>query len=468
MPWFNAGELAEDIRRREVSCVEVMRAYLDRIEALNPRVNAIVALRDPDVLMREAAARDDQLARGERLGWLHGFPFAVKDLAAAEGLLWTEGSPLYARRVADVDDLFVRRIKDAGAIIVGKTNVPEFGLGSQTYNRVYGATATPYDTGRTAGGSSGGAAAALALRLLPVADGSDYLGSLRNPAAFCNVLGFRPSFGRVPTPGFVAHPAVVGPMARTVDDVAALLAVMAGPDDSAPLSAAGAGDAAPREEDDWRGTRIAWVGDFDGHLATEPGLLAVCRRALTVFEDLGCEVHDAVPAYPPERIWATLLTWRWWGVLKRHDLYADPATRAELKPEVVWEIENGLRLRALDVALAEADRIEWYDAALRFLDTYDFVVAPSTQVFPFPVTEHWPAEIDGRPMDSYHRWMETVGPWSLTGMPALGMPAGFDDRGLPAGVQLIGRPGADARVLRLAKAYEGRTNWVRDHPPPQC
>ena len=239
MPWFSAVDLAERIRRRQVSCVEVMSAYLDRIEALNPRVNAIVALREPEVLMREAAARDDQLARGEHLGWLHGFPFAVKDLAAAEGLLWTEGSPIYARRVADVDDLFVRRVKDAGAIVVGKTNVPEFGLGSQTYNRVYGATATPYDTSRTAGGSSGGAAAALALRLLPVADGSDYLGSLRNPAAFCNVLGFRPSFGRVPTAGFVAHPSVVGPMGRTVDDVAALLGVLAGPDDSAPLSVGG-------------------------------------------------------------------------------------------------------------------------------------------------------------------------------------------------------------------------------------
>jgi amidase len=464
MPWFSAVELAHSIRRRQVSCVEVMTAYLNRIDALNPRVNAVVALREPEVLLREAAARDDRLARGGQCGWLHGFPFAVKDLAAADGLLWTEGSPVYARRVADVDDLFVRRIRDAGAIVVGKTNVPEFGLGSQTYNRVYGATATPYDTSRTAGGSSGGAAAALALRLLPVADGSDYLGSLRNPAAFCNVLGFRPSFGRVPTPGFVAHPSVVGPMGRTVDDVAALLRVLAGPDDGAPLGFA-TPPRPPRES--WRGTRIAWVGDFGGHLATEPGLLDVCRRALRVFEDLGCHVEEAVPDYPPEQIWSTVLAWRWWSVLKRHDLYADPVTRAELKPEIVWEIENGLRLSALDVARAEVTRTEWYDAALRFLDTYDFVVAPSAQVFPFPVTTHWPAEIDGRPMDSYHRWMETVAPWSMTGMPALGMPAGFDDRGLPVGVQLVGRPGADAEVLRLAKAYEERTNWVRDHPPPE-
>jgi len=467
MPWFSAVDLADAIRHREVSCVEVMSAYLARIEALNPSVNAIVALREPDVLLREAAARDDQLTRGECLGWLHGFPFAVKDLAAAEGLLWTEGSPIYARRVADIDDLFVRRVKDAGAIVVGKTNVPEFGLGSQTYNRVFGATATPYDTSRTAGGSSGGAAAALALRLLPVADGSDYLGSLRNPAAFCNVLGFRPSYGRVPTVGFVAHPSVVGPMGRTVDDVAALLTVLAGPDDSAPLSlGAGAFTAPDTPARDWRGVRIAWVGDFGGYLATEPGLLDICRAASKVFEDLGCQVEEAVPDYPPERIWSMVVTWRRWSALKRHDLYADPTTRAELKPELVWEIEHGLRLSALDVARVEVARTEWYDAALRFLDTYDFVIAPSAQVFPFPLEVHWPREVDGRPMDSYHRWMETVAPWSMTGLPVLGMPAGFDDRGLPAGIQLIGRPRADTELLQLARAYEERTNWVRDHPPP--
>jgi amidase len=466
MPWFSAVDLAEEIRSGQVSCVEVMSAYLERIEALNPRVNAIVALREPDVLMREAAERDRQLARGEYLGWLHGFPFAVKDLAPAEGLLWTEGSPIYARRVADVDALFVRRVKDAGAVVVGKTNVPEFGLGSQTYNRVYGATATPYDTGRTAGGSSGGAAAAVALRLLPVADGSDYLGSLRNPAAFCNVLGFRPSFGRVPTPGFVAHPSVVGPMGRTVDEVAALLTVLAGADDLAPLSFGGAFAPHLAHNGSWRGTRIAWVGDFGGYLATEAGLLDVCRKALRVFEDLGCRVEEAVPDYPPERIWSTVLSWRWWSVLKRHDLYADSITRAELKPEIIWEFEHGLRMSALDVARAEVARTEWYDAALRFLDTYDFVVAPSTQVFPFALTTHWPDEIDGRPMDSYHRWMETVAPWSLTGLPVLGMPAGFDDRGLPTGIQLIGRPRADTEVLQLARAYEERTNWVKDHPPP--
>jgi len=468
MTWFSALDLAEQIRRRQVSCVEVMSAYLGQVEALNPRVNAIVALRDREVLLREAAARDDQLARGRYLGWLHGLPFAVKDLAAAEGLLWTEGSPIYARRVAEVDDLFVRRVRDAGAIVIGKTNTPEFGLGSQTYNEVYGATVNPYDPTRTTGGSSGGAAAALALRMLPVADGSDYMGSLRNPAAFCNVYGFRTSYGRVPAPGFVAHQSVVGPMGRTVDDLAALLSVLAGPHPTAALALDSAGGqfAPPLTEVDTRGTRIAWVGDFGGYLAFEPGVLELCEAALRVVADLGCVVDQALPDYPPEKLWELFLHWRWWSSLRRYDLYADPATRARLKPEVVWEIENGLRLSALDIQRADVARQEWYEALLRFFERYDFVIAPSAQVFPFDVRTHWPTEIDGRPMDTYHRWMETVAPWTAAGVPVLGMPAGFDDRGLPMGVQLIGRPRADLSVLHLAKAYEQRTNWVRDHPPP--
>jgi len=468
MTWFSALDLAEQIRRRQVSCVEVMSAYLGQVEALNPRVNAIVALRDREVLLREAAARDDQLARGRYLGWLHGLPFAVKDLAAAEGLLWTEGSPIYARRVAEVDDLFVRRVRDAGAIVIGKTNTPEFGLGSQTYNEVYGATVNPYDPTRTTGGSSGGAAAALALRMLPVADGSDYMGSLRNPAAFCNVYGFRTSYGRVPAPGFVAHQSVVGPMGRTVDDLAALLSVLAGPHPTAALALDSAGGqfAPPLTEVDTRGTRIAWVGDFGGYLAFEPGVLELCEAALRVVADLGCVVDQALPDYPPDKLWELFLHWRWWSSLRRYDLYADPATRARLKPEVVWEIENGLRLSALDIQRADVARQEWYEALLRFFERYDFVIAPSAQVFPFDVRTHWPTEIDGRPMDTYHRWMETVAPWTAAGVPVLGMPAGFDDRGLPMGVQLIGRPRADLSVLHLAKAYEQRTNWVRDHPPP--
>ena len=465
---LDALDLSRLIRTREVSCAEVMRAYLDHIDAHNPRVNAIVALRDRDDLLAEADERDRDLAAGRYLGWMHGLPHAVKDLASVAGLPWTNGSPIYADRVADVDDAFVARIRAAGAILIGKTNVPEFGLGSQSYNGVYGTTRNPYDPSRTAGGSSGGAAAGLALRMLPVADGGDYMGSLRNPAAFNNVYGLRPSYGRVPGPGFVAQLAVIGPMGRSVDDVAALLQVMAGPDDGAPLSqhADPAALAPPIEPADLRGARLAWVGDWDGYLATEPGILDLNRDACAVFERLGAQVDAVPPPFPPERLWNMFLTWRWWANLSRYDLYADPALREQLKPEVRWEIEHGLKVTALDITQAMAERDAWYATVIAMFRTYDYILAPSAQVFPFDAGTHWPTEIAGREMDTYHRWMETVAPWSLTGLPALGMPAGFGPNGLPTGITLIGRPCGERDVLSTAKSYEQATQFVRDNPPP--
>lgn len=463
---LDALALSAAIRNRDVSCEQVMTAFLDHIERVNPQVNAIVALRDRHDLLTEARERDEQLRHGRYLGWMHGFPHAVKDLAAAKGLPWTAGSPIYADHVARTDAVFVERIKEAGAIVIGKTNTPEFGFGSQTYNPVWGTTTTPYDTTRTAGGSSGGAASALAARMLPVADGSDYMGSLRNPAAFNNVLGFRPSTGRVPEPGFITQLAVNGPMGRTVHDVAALLSVMAGPHPSAPLAL----DAAPegfaqRLDRDFRGTKIAWVGDLGGHLATEPGVLDLCRSAFPAFESLGCAVEEALPKFDPERIWRMFRTWRWWHSLSLHDLHADPATRKRLKPEAVWEIEHGLSLSALDISRAAAERTAWYEAVLEMFETYDYLLAPSAQVFPFDAALHWPSEIGGRRMDTYHRWMETVAPWSLTGHPVLGMPVGFGARGLPTGVQLIGRHHADLAVLQLGHAFEQATGRVHQAPP---
>jgi ureidomalonase len=457
----DARELSGLVERREVSCVEVVTAHLEQIERLNPQVNAIIARRDPDVVLTEAAERDAQLARGERAGWLHGLPVAVKDLAEVAGLPWTAGSPVHRDRVGAVDELFVRRMKDAGAVVVGKTNTPELGFGSQTYNPVSGATRNPYDLSRTPGGSSGGAAAALALRMLPVADGSDYMGSLRNPAAFCNVWGMRPSTGRVPKPGFVAQLGEAGPMGRSVADVAALLSVLAGPDPDHLLGRAEdpAVFAGPLDAD-VAGARVAWVGDLAGRLAFEPGVLDLGRAAADTLASLGCVVEEALPDQDFDELWSTALVWRWWNALELEPLYADPATRALLKPEIVYEIEGGLRLSALDVTRALEGRQRWLDALAGFFTRYDFVLAPSAQVFPFDVGTPWPAEVGGRPMDTYHRWMETVAPWSLAGTPVLGMPAGFDARGLPTGVQLIGRPGADLDVLRLGRAYEQATRWV--------
>ncbi|HWM38768.1 MAG TPA: amidase, partial [Streptomyces sp.] len=463
---WSARELSRAVGGRQVSCAEVMQAYLEHIERINPHVNAIVGAQAPEISMEQARERDRQLRRGQHLGWMHGFPHAVKDLSEARGLPWTEGSPLYRDRVAGQDALFVKRLKDAGAVVIGKTNTPEFGLGSQTYNQVWGTTGNAYDPARTAGGSSGGAASALALRMLPVADGSDYMGSLRNPAAFNNVLGMRPSWGRVPAPGFAGQLGVAGPMARTAADLAWLLSVMAGPHESAP-SALSEGGERFREDlgRDFRGTRIAWVGDWNGYLATEPGVLEVCRSSFAAFEALGCEVVEAVPDFPPEEIWQAFLVWRWWANLERHGHYADPGTREQMKPEAVWEVEHGIPLSALDIAAAADSRDRWYAALTGFLAGYDYVLAPAAQVFPFEKETHWPERVGGREMDTYHRWMETVVPWSMGGLPVIGMPAGFSDRGLPMGVQLIGRYGADFGLLQLAYAYEGLTGWVEREQP---
>jgi amidase len=463
----SALELSDLIHRREVSCVDVMTAYLAQIERYNPVLNAIVALREPEELLAEARERDDELAAGRSRGWMHGFPHAVKDLAAAKGLPHTSGSRIFADRIAEADDLVVARIRAAGAVIIGKTNTPEFGLGSQTYNEVWGTTGNPYDPSRTAGGSSGGGAAALAARMVPVADGSDNMGSLRNPPAFNNVVGFRPSWGRVPEPGFIPYGSVNGPMGRTTADVARLLSTMAGPDDGAPLGI----DEDPAHlsadlDRDFRRTRIAWIGDWDGYLATEPGMLTLCESALATFEQLGCEVEPALPNHAPQDIWQSYLAWRSWGSLRYADLYEDPATRALMKPELVWEVEHGLRLTALDLTRAAAARDAWYAAVVEMFESYDYVVAPSAQVFPFDKSVHWPEAIDGRPMDTYHRWMETVAPWTMAGHPVAAMPAGFDARGLPTGIQIIGRRHGDHDVLRIAYAYEAASTVMDGIPPP--
>ena len=451
LPELDALTLAGLVARREASCVEVVATHLDRIEALNPQVNAIVALRDRDAVLADAAARDGEEPRGP----LHGLPIAVKDLTEVAGLPWTAGSPVFRDRVGVVDEPFVARLRAAGLVVVGKTNTPELGFGSQTYNPVYGVTRNPYDLERTIGGSSGGAAAALAARMLPVADGSDYMGSLRNPAAFGNVLGFRPSAGTVAPHGAVAQLGEVGPMGRTVADVAALLDVVADPT-RRPVGEL-AGPVA--------GIRVAWVGDLGGRLATEPGVLELGRAAAEALADLGCVVEEAVPAFDLDELWWAFLVWRGWNALELEPLYADPALRAQLKPEIVWEIEHGLELSALEVSQAVAVRERWIAAVGALFARYDAVLAPSTQVFPFPVATPWPDVVGGRPMDTYHRWMETVMPWSMAGTPVLGMPAGFDARGLPTGVQLVGPVGADRAVLRLGRAYEEATGWVARHPP---
>jgi amidase len=468
---MSAVDLSNAIRTKRVSCVEVMTAYLDHIARVNPKVNAIVSLQDRDDLLAQARERDAELARGEPLGWMHGFPQAPKDLFPAVGIRTTQGSPLFKDFIANTDAIIVERAKRAGAIIIGKTNTPEFGLGSHTFNNVFGATLNPYDQTKTAGGSSGGAAVALALRMLPVADGSDHGGSLRNPGAYNNVFGFRVSLGRVPAEGadaFNAGLSVNGPMARTVSDLAMFLSVQAGYDPRAPLS--NRQDAAQFTQPlqrDFRGTRIAWLGDLGGYLTYEPGVLDLCRTALRAFESLGCTVEEAKPDYPNERVWQHWTKLRaWQSGSPLAELYMDPANRALMKPEAHFEVENWLKLTAAEIREASLVRTQWYQAVRRFMETYEYMLIPSAQLFPFDVKLDWPHEIGGKRMQNYYDWMDAQVQITMSAAPALNVPVGFNERGLPMGMQIVGRHQADFSCLQLAYAYEQATNWVEMRRPP--
>ena len=468
---LGALALSESIRTRRVSCVEVMRAYLDRIDRLNPSVNAIVALRDREDLLRQSGERDAQLARGDHRGPLHGFPLAVKDLDPVRGLPFSQGSPIFRDRIAETDSIMVARLRAGGAIFIGKTNTPEFGLGSHTFNPVYGPTRNAYDPARSAGGSSGGAAVAVALRMQPVADGSDHAGSLRNPPAFNNLFGLRPCYGRIPAEGpdlFSPSLAVSGAIGRAPADIGLMLSVQAGYDPRVPYSirqdpTVFAGDL----RRDFRGTRIAWLGDMGGQIPFEPGILDLGRTALKGFVDVGCQVEEACPSFDMERLWRDWLILRAWTVasaLRPH--YENPTTRVLLKPEAAWEIERGLALDADRVTAAQAGRADWYAAVRDFMETYEYLVMPSAQVFPFAVDARFPESVGGRTMDTYHRWMQTVIPVTMSGLPALNVPAGFGAAGLPTGIQIVGANHGEFACLQLGAAYDAATDWVRRVPPP--
>lgn len=447
-----------------------MRTFLDHIGALNPRVNAIVSLQPPERLLEQARERDEQLARGEYLGPLHGVPQAVKDLALTAGIRTTRGSPL-CDTVPGHDSILAGRLRRGGALLVGKTNTAEFGLGSQTYNPLFGTTLNAYDPARTAGGSSGGAAVAVALRMLPVADGSDMMGSLRNPAAYNNVFGFRPSCGRVPVAGeelFFDQLGSWGALGRSVMDVALLMSVIAGPDPRAPLAINEDSQAflAPLERS-FAGVRLGWLGSLSGHLPFEPGILELCRAACRDFEAIGCRVEEIRLPYAPESLWDCWLKLRHWAVGgELEPFYRDPLKRARMKPEAQWEVAGALALTALDVYRASVERSRWYAAASALFEHCDFLLLPSAQLFPFDAAVHWPQRINGVAMNTYHRWMEVVVPASLLAAPVLNVPAGFGPQNLPMGLQIIGPRHADLAVLQLGYAYERATRWVERRPPP--
>jgi amidase len=469
---LNAVGLSRAIHAREVSCVEVLDAYLAQIDRHNPRVNAIVAPVDRSLLRRDAAGLDDELAQGASRGPLHGFPQAPKDIMPAAGMVTTKGSPIFAGQVSQTDAVIFERMRAGGALFVGRTNSPEFGLGGHTYNPVYGTTRNAWDPARSAGGSSGGAAVAVALRMLPVADGSDMMGSLRTPAAFNHVYGLRTSFGCVPhgpsEEVFFQQFSVAGPMARNVPDLALLLSVQAGFDARLPLTrrAEAPGSFVLPPERDWTGVRIGWLGDLGGHLPTEAGVLDTCVTALGHLRALGCTIDAALPDFDLERLWQAWIDLRSFAVAGANAaLYRDPAKRAQLKPEAVWEIERGLALSGPRVYEAMSVRSAWYQALRALFERFDYLILPAAQVFPFDAGLDWPHAIDGRDMDTYHRWMQAVVPATMAGLPALAAPAGFGSKGLPAGIQIIGPAQADAAVLQLGHAYDQAGGFSRMHSP---
>jgi amidase len=462
---LDALALSRAIHTREVSCRSVMAAYLDRIHQLNPALNAIVNLAPDDTLLAQADACDAELSQGRSRGWMHGLPQAIKDTIHALGFPSTLGSRLLKDTLPAQDSLMTARLKAAGCIVVGKTNVPEFALGSHTFNDLFGATPNAWDAGVTAGGSSGGAAVALAHRLLPVADGSDFMGSLRNPAAWAHIFGMRPSQGRVPlwpaADTWVAQLGSEGPMARTVADLAQLLSTQAGADPRTPLAIAeGPQDfTVPQGEAalaGLRGLRVGWLGDLQGHLAMDDGLLPVCEAALGRMAAHGAVVEPTPLGFSADALWDAWLVWRRALIgPKVAALLKQPGARAQIKTEALWEHRQSTTLGFLDFMAASEVRTAFYQHLLGLFERFDVLALPAAQVWPFPIGQRWPRSIAGRTMDTYHRWMEVTLYATFAGAPAISVPAGFHANGRwPAGLQLIGKPKGDAALLRVAAGCE--------------
>jgi amidase len=459
----SALEMAQLIRAKKLSAREALAAHLKQIDVVNPKVNAIITL-VPEMAADDAAKADEMQVHKQPLGPLHGLPVAHKDLLETRGIRTTFGSPLYKDNVPTEDDLVVERMRRAGAIIVGKTNTPEFGAGSQTFNTIFGATRNPYDLTKTCGGSSGGAAVALACGLVPVASGSDTGGSLRNPAAFCNVAGFRPSIGRVPNPKASLAWLTLstsGCLGRSIADLAFALSTISGPDPRAPLSINEPGDRFARPLDrSFKGVRVAWFKDLGG-APFDPRVRTVVDAHRKTFESLGCIVEQAEPDFAPAEIAFRVL--RAWNSANTYgaQLRAHPN---DFKDTLKQEIEEGLRLTGVEVSSAEAAHALLWRRFQAFLDKYEYFVLPTTQLPPFDINTPYPTEIAGVKFANYIDWMKSCWYISATGNPAASVPAGFTPEGLPVGIQIVGRHKEDFAVLQLAHAFEQATGFGKKRP----
>ena len=459
-----ARKLAQLVRTRKVSATEVTKAFIAQIERVNPKVNAVVTFL-PELALKQAREFD----RRKKDLPLGGLPIAIKDVIPTQGIRTTYGSLIYENNVPDADHVMVERLRAAGAIVIGKTNSPEFGAGSQTFNAVFGATLNPYDVTKTCGGSSGGAAVAVACGMLPFADGGDFAASLRNPGNYCNVVGFRPSPGRVPI-----YPAAnpwsnmseLGPMARTAGDAAFLLSAMAGPDPRSPVAISEPGTIFnKRLERKFARTRIAWSRDLGG-LPVESAVTEVLEPHRKTFKALGCMVEDAEPDFSGateafETLRAFVFVHRAGELLKKH--------REKIKDDIIWNVEQGLKLSTERLAAAENLRAQLFHRMRTFLEKYEFLVCPVNQLPPYPIEVEWPREIAGVKMDNYLDWMKSCYYITITGHPAISVPAGFTPEGLPVGIQIVGRYRDDFGVLQLAHAFEQATEaWKRRPPVALC
>ena len=459
-----AREQARLIADGEISSVELVGLHLEQVERVNPQVNAMVTM-VADAALEQARLADGARSAGEQLGPLHGLPIAIKDLHDTAGIRTTRGSPIYEDNVPTADALVVERVKNAGAIVIGKSNTPEFGAGSQTFNPVFGATRNPYDTNLTCGGSSGGAGVALACGMVPIATGSDLGGSLRNPAAWSNVVGIRSSPGRVPAISVDlgwSGLSTDGPMGRTVGDVALQLSVMAGHDSRSPMSVRESGDVfAGALDHDFKDVRIAWSKDLGGR-PIDAENSRVTESQKHVFEDLGCIVEDDEPDLSStDEIFQAL---RAYGFGIKHEIHLRDH-RDLVKETVVWNAERGLAMSAIELAHAERKRTRLWEQLMVFFNRYEFLALPVTSVPPFSIEEEYPTEINGVELETYLDWMWPCYTISATGLPAVSVPAGFTEDGLPVGLQLVGRPRDEMGLLQLAHAYEGETNFWKQRPP---
>jgi amidase len=462
--FLTATELAQKIKNKEVSAVEVLKAHIKQIEAVNPAINAIITYL-PELALNIAQNADDTLAQGNDIGVLHGLPIAHKDLTDTKGIRTTHGSPTMKNNVPDVDALIITRLKNAGCVTLGKTNVPEFGAGSHTFNPVFGATYNPFDLSKTCGGSSGGAGVALATGMIPIADGSDMGGSLRNPASFNNIVGFRPSPGRVPKypkSNSWATLAVDGPMARTVEDVALMMQAIAGYDNRSPIAIHEPASIFEQPlERDFNECRIAWSPDL-GELAVDPQVVTTIEKQLSVFTDLGCHVDNDQPDFHDAYdIFQTLRAWSFEQSFA--DRFAEHGEE-QFKETIRWNANKGRELTGIQISRTLVKQTELYYRVLDFLQTYEYLLLPVTQVPPFPVDDEYPTEINGQAMHTYVDWMMSCGYITVTGLPAISVPCGFTGDGLPIGLQIVGRPHADFEVLQLAYAFQEATLFYQQRP----